>query len=160
MKQGSLVQQLALLTDVEAESCLNGVLKGLISLQPEFGDLLGSTEEMKEVLQAVASEAGQSVYLGNEPTGATRAKAIRSILVEAAQDAQLSPRLKGWLTSARPTLLDPVTGALVFAGIVLLLSTHVQIDYKREGKKKSLRVKVEKKPTPKKILGEFIAFLK
>jgi len=154
----SLYQKLALLTDAEAEQCLNGVLKGLMVAQPEYADLLSAPDQMAQVVQAAAADAGQAALQIGEVTSPERPKAIRAILAELAEDPALNPRLEAWLNTARPTLLDPVTSALVLAGIIMVLSTHIRVEYEDKGGKKHLRVKVEKKPTADKIMTKFFGF--
>ncbi|MGB8644419.1 MAG: hypothetical protein WCF84_04230 [Anaerolineae bacterium] len=149
-----LYPQLALLTDAEAEMCLNGLLKGLTVVEPEYAALVARPEEMESLLAQVAEQAGRpalTVPVSPHPDP----KAVRTILVQAAQDPELSPKLEAWLQTARPKLIEPVTTALVLAGIVLLLSTHVKVEYEDKGGKKHLKVMLEKKPTANKILDKF-----
>jgi hypothetical protein len=155
-----LYQRLTQLTDAEAELCLNGVLKGLVEMQPIYADLLASPQEMATIIRTVASGNEQAHSMVGEPTPQDRPKAIRVILTEIAEDPTLSPRLEAWLNTARPKLLDPVTSALVLAGIILLLSTHVNIEYEDQNGKKKFKVKVEKKPTDNKILEKFFNFFR
>src|SRR5688500_1886438 len=76
--------ELALLTDEEAELCLNGVLKGLTARDPNYEQVLNDPRQMTEVVTRVAAELGESTPpLANlEPK--QKPKAIRVILVEMA----------------------------------------------------------------------------
>lgn len=153
-----LYERLAQLTDAEAELCLNGVLKGLAEMQPKYADLLASPQEMASIIRTVASDSQQALPSVGEPTPQDRPKAIRVILTEIAEDPTLNPRLEAWLDTARPKLFEPVTSALVLAGIIFLLSTHVTIEYDNQAGKKKFKVKIEKKPTDIKILQKFFDF--
>jgi hypothetical protein len=51
--------------------------------------------------------------------------------------------------------LEPVTTALVLAGIIFLLSTRINIEYENQDGKKTLKVKVEKPKTSEKLLEKF-----
>lgn len=156
----NIYQTLALLTDADAELCLNGLMKGLVAEQPNYAELLASPKDMATVIQTVASESGKKFSTIGEVTPQERPKAIRLILATIAEDPALSPRLEAWFKTARSTLLEPVTSALVLAGIITALSTHVIIDYEVQNGKKKLKVKIEKKPTASRILGKFFAFFR
>ncbi len=147
-------QELALLTDAEAEMCLNGLLKGLTVTEPEYAALIARPQEMENVVAQVAEQVGTSVPAAPFPP-AERSKAVRAILVQVAQDPELGKRLEAWLQTARPKLIEPVTTALVLAGIILVLSTHVKVEYEDKDGKKHVKVTVEKKPTSNKILDKF-----
>lgn len=152
-----LIDQLALFTDLEAESCLNGLLKGLSITDSTFKQLLRSPTDIEDVVKLASAEVGRKILQTNEPSGPQRSKAIRILLVDIAQNPILSRRLENWLKTARPKLLEPVTTSLVLAGIVFVLSTHVKVEYDSAAGKKKLKVKVEKKPTAAKLLAKFFA---
>ena len=151
-------QELALLTDAEAELCLNGILNGLVAGEPKYANIVGSPREMETILKTIANDIGEPLDEVREVTPQERPKAIRTILTEIAEDPNLSPRLESWFKSARPTLIDPVTGALVLAGIIMVLSTHINVSYEEQNGKRNLQVKLEKKPTTEKVLSKFFAF--
>lgn len=153
-----LYQELALLTDAEAELCLNGVLKGLVATQPDLAEAMAEPKEMAKAVQMTAGELGKPLAAVSESKLKQRPKALRVVLVQIAEDPTLRPRLEAWLTTARPKLLEPVTSALVLAGIIMILSTHVSVEYEVKNGKKNLRVKIEKKPTAAKILEKFFPF--
>jgi hypothetical protein len=157
--RSDLREQLALLTDNEAELCLNGLLKNLSIIDPPYEQLLGSSEDMEALIQAASEHRG--VPLDRlDKSGPTRAKAIRRILVETTRDPDLAARLNAWLNTARPTLLEPVTSALVLAGVVLLLSTSISVEYSRDSSKSKLRIKVEKPGAPTKVIEKIAELLK
>lgn len=144
---------LARLTDAEVEQCLNGLLKGVSARQPVFGSLIQSPRDLRatalELTSGVALDSSLvDVLLGND------SKVIRGLLVEMAGKPEFSVSIVQWSATVRPTLIEPVTTMLVAAGIVMLLSTHIKVEYDRG--KKQLRVKVEKKPTSDGILRKIL----
>jgi hypothetical protein len=156
----TLNEQLAILTDAEAELCLHGLLKGLTVLDAKYQRLLGTPNDIAAVIEQAAAQNGISISKAIELTPGQRPKAVRMLLADIAADPQLSPRLEAWFKTSRPTLLEPVTSSLVLAGIVLVLSTHIKIEYEGAGSKKKLKIKVEKKPTAGKLLAKFAGFFK
>ncbi len=155
----NLYHKLALLTDNEAKICLNGVLKGLIALQPQYEALFASENQMQTVIEQITSEVGRSSSSAIDIIkDQDESKAIRLILTEIAENPEMNPRLEAWFSTARPKLLEPVTSALVIAGLILILSTGITIEYENQGGKKNLKVKVEKKATSSKILEKFFDF--
>jgi hypothetical protein len=151
------LEQVALLTDQEAESCLNGLLKGLSITDPTFKRLLRSPTDIQDAVRLVSADLGTEISQTDEPSTDQRPKVIRTVLVQIAKNPTLSPRLGNWLKTARPKLLEPVTTSLVLAGIVFVLSTDVKVEYANVAGKKKLKVKVEKKATASKLLEKFFA---
>ena len=68
----NLMHELAALTDGEAERCLNGILKGLAVTQPDFGQVLGSSEEMSKLLAESSAQAGLQSSRFKAPPDAAR----------------------------------------------------------------------------------------
>jgi hypothetical protein len=149
------IEQLALLSDQEAESCLNGVLKGLSVTDPTFERLLRSPTDVQDAVRLISVDLGTEISQTDEPSTDRKPKVIRTVLVQIAKNPTLCPRLDNWLKTARPKLLEPVTTSLVLAGIVFVLSTDVKVDYADVAGKKKLKVKVEKKATASKLLEKF-----
>lgn len=152
----NLLGRVALLTDVEAEACLNFILKGLAAGSPEYEKLLASPTALKDVVAAAAKECG--VTLPAEPTEApaSTAQAIRAILVVATEHADLSLRVQGYMDSGRKLRLEPVTTALVLGGIFLILSTEVEIKAeKRKGRQGTWSVKMKKPQLTESLLKQF-----
>jgi hypothetical protein len=151
--------ELALLSDAEAKNCLNGVLKGISAADPTFERLIASPKDMAYVfreiaLQATGSDKVDRIRIKDDP------KLVRSILVEIAQDPNFRPRLSAWLKTERPRLLEPVTSALVLAGIIMVLSAEVDLDVGQKDGKKYFRISVKKKATAARLLAKFFPFLK
>jgi hypothetical protein len=151
-----LHRDLALLTDAEARDTLNRIVAGAAAAQPDFERLVASPDDLSVVLNRVGDEVGLHVpaeivngRAGQQPKG------TRLVLIAMADDPELSPRVAAALAIKRATLLEPVTSALVLAGITLLLSVHVDIHYENDGGEQKLRVHVEKKPTSTSVIKKF-----
>ena len=72
----------------------------------------------------------------------------RELLREMAGDAELRPHLESWFEFDRPTLFDPITAALVLGGIVLVLSTEIDIKVSKDKDGKiEWKVQLKKPPT-------------
>lgn len=151
----NLYRKIALLTDAEAEDCIHGLLKGLTIENREYARLLQSPSDMEEVIKAAAVSAGVSspeVKAIDQPAGV---KVVRETLLELADDENFGPRVEAWIDGARPSLLEPVTTAVVLAGIILALSADVDVGYKNVDGKKSFWFNLKKKPTSDGLLKKF-----
>jgi hypothetical protein len=155
-----LYRELALLTDDEAKLCLNGLLKGLTIRNEDYESLLKSSDEMVELIKADAKTqaAAADKLLGLAPR--QEATAVRVILVELAADEELGPKLKALLEGARPTLLDPITISLVLGGIILVLSTSVEVGYEKENGKRKFKFHLKREGTSEKLLEKFFGIFK
>jgi hypothetical protein len=147
-------RKLALLTDEEAIKCINGLLHGLSIEREEFARLLQTPEDMKTVIQEAAENKISPIKLENI-SEEERSKAIRVLLVELADSDEFGRPMEAWIDGARETMLVPLAVPLVLAGIVLVLSTDIKIEYQNEDGKKKLHFKLEKSATTEKILGKF-----
>jgi hypothetical protein len=149
----TLDRKLALLTDEEAGNCLTGLLHGLSIEKDEFARLLQTPEDIKTVIQTAESKVSPATL--ENISLEEQSKAIRVLLVELGDTAEFRPAIEAWVDGARDTMLVPLAVPLVLAGIVLVLSTDVKIEYKNEDGKKKFHFKIEKSPTTEKILGKF-----
>ncbi len=150
-----LKHEIALMTDADAQNCLNGILKGWIATEEVYAEVVASKQEMTTVILTTAQELGQPLPAEIDRMPMDQTRAIRVILVAIADDLALSPRLEAWLRTQRPKLIEPVTTALVLAGITFLLSVHVKVDYESQDGSRKLKIQVEKKPTSETIIGKF-----
>jgi len=150
----TLLRKLAILTDEDAEKCLNGLLHGLTLEKPEYARLLGSTEDMEKVVEAAAEKRIQPERV-ETITPEERSRAIRVLLVELADHEKFGPEIETWIDGSRETMLVPLAVPLVLAGIVLVLSIDIEIEYKNEDGKKKFGFKLKKSATSEKILGKF-----
>jgi len=154
-----IYRELAALSDEDAELCLNGVLKGFIIARPQYADIVSAPPgDLAAAVRELASDLGESIERLGEPAPIDRPRAVRLILIAIAEDSDLQPRLLAWFSSARPTLLEPVTSALILAGIVMVLSTDIKVHYEMTNGKRHLQISVEKKATPNEIIQKIFGF--
>jgi hypothetical protein len=149
-----ILRKLAVLTDNDCEKCLNGLLHGLSLEKPEYARLLASPEDIQQVIRAAGENKIQPDNL-NPTSPEEQSRAIRVLLVELADHDQFTREMEAWIDGARETMLVPLAVPLVLAGIVLVLSTDFQIEYKNEDGKKKFGFQLKKSPTSEKILGKF-----
>lgn len=149
--------QIDALDDEEAVRRLNAVLKAMTVGSREKAMLVGNESELLKALRDAVAGAGADPHQVAEPTGvAARGAASRALLQEFASTPNTRPYVDRALTDDRAKLLEPVTTALVLAGIIFALSTDVQVEFTDEGGgKRKLSVKLHKKPTSDKILAKF-----
>jgi hypothetical protein len=83
---------------------------------------------------------------------------VRQILQLMASDKSFGEQLEGCL-GRRKTLIEPVTTALVMAGLIILLSTHVKISYENKNGEKNLKVSVDKPSAPKELIKKVLGVL-
>jgi hypothetical protein len=153
----AIYRKIALLTDDEAESCINGLLKGLTIENPDYARLLQSPSDMKKVIAAAATETGVSVAEVKDIEPQQGPKAVRHILLELADDQKFGLKVEAWIDGARPSLIEPVTTALVLAGIILALSANIDVGYK---KKDGFWFNIKKKPTSDSLLKKFFGLFR
>jgi hypothetical protein len=151
----TLSREIAVLTDPEAKNCLNGVLKGLAVSKQDLEALYASPEGMVNLLQQVGAEVSLADPGWEKLAARDDAKLLRTVLVEIAAQPELAPRISAWLKTNRPTLLEPVSTALVLAGIMALLQTEIEFAAGVKDGKKHFTFKLHKKPTTAKLLRLF-----
>lgn len=152
-----LETKLSQLTDKEANDALQALVKNLTILKPEYAALVASEAGMQSVAREAATAVGAALDGIAEPSKDRQPAIVRQLLATAAGDPALRPSLENYLGGKRETLLEPVTTALVLAGIVLVLSTHVKVEAKKKNGKTEWKVNIEKKPTSNPILKKFFA---
>lgn len=150
----SLQKKLESLTDEEAANCLNVLLHGLTIENQDFARLLETREDLQTVIQAAADNQTQSTMVENL-SAAEQAKAVRLLLLELSDRELFGSEMEAWIDGGRQTLLVPLAVPLVLAGIVLVLSTDIKIEYKNEDGKKKFVFKLQKSATSEKILSKF-----
>jgi len=154
-----LLQDLAKLTDAEAERCLKHVVAAYSAQKGyDFKKLVAQETDMAAAVAATATEVDVAIPSVAEVASAKKPAALRVVLVEMAAIPELSDHIRSWIESDRKTLLDPLTSALVLAGLVVILSVEVDIKYKDENGKRTIAVHVKKKPTSQRILQKIASF--
>lgn len=149
-----IYRRLALLTDEKALLALNRVIGGLLPANPN----LGHPAELKAIVSAVATQSHSKIEPQIDDAINDLSGAVRLLLAEFAEDDELRPRLSAALDMDRPVLVEPVTAALVLAGIVVLLQTRVSLKVKSKDGKTSVDLNLEKKPTADGIIKKFFNF--
>ena len=150
----TLYRKLAILTDEDAVKCLNGLLHGLTIEKPEYARLLGSPEDLEKIIQTAGDGKIQPERV-RVISPEEQSRAIRILLIELADHEKFGPELEAWIDGARETMLLPLAVPLVLAGIVLVLSTDIEVEYKHEDGKRRFGFKLKKSATSEKILGKF-----
>lgn len=152
----NLPEKIAKLSDLEAERCLNALLKQIAEERPVLQEVFTSPVLVTETIKSVGDQTGTGAV--SEDAIKDRPGAIRAILEEAANNPILAPRLEAWLSDGRRLLIEPITTTLILAGVVLVLSTHVKIEYEKKDGKKHLKIKVEKKASSESIIKKVLSF--
>lgn len=152
-----MLLELASLTDIEAKQCLNRVLSSVKETRPDVP--VTSPADLGNILKAAAALlSGQPLSPKADSSLRDPAKAIRILLLEFRENVELTARLEAALAADRSVLVDPITTALVMAGIVVILQTRFKMDFKRDkGNKSEFQVTVEKLPSSEGIIKKFFA---
>ena len=150
---------LALLTDGQVDRCLNHVISAYAATKGyDFKKFIAQPDQMIEAVKSVAAEVSVPLAGAGDVTAQNRPEAARVLLVEMAGIPELQSQIASWLQSDRKTLLEPITTALILAGLVTILSTEVDLEYKQENDKRKIGVKVKKPSAPKEILRKTASF--
>ena len=145
---------LALATDDDAKRALDVLLKGLSVQQPALAPYLNDEQTLQSIVQdAAPNEAAQVTSLEQGDP-----RAIRALLMQLATSDR-ADAVAAALTQ-RQKLIEPVTTAVVLAGIVLLLSTSFSVEFENVDGKKKLKVNVAKKETTEGLLARFFDLFK
>jgi hypothetical protein len=149
MKVQEKIEQLS---DHDVDKCLHGILKGFVGRNPDYARIVSSSTASEDVLRSVTEQVGKAIPSFDQ---AETSLMKRQILVALASDPATAPWVEAWVTGDRPTLLEPVTTAIILASIVMALSANFAVDLERKNGKTALKVHVDKKPTAKAILEKF-----
>jgi hypothetical protein len=160
MQSSNLTDQLAKLDAKDAERCLHILLKQFAEQDPAIAGALGSPDELRDAIATAAADLGNDVGAVHELAGTEREDAVRLVLAALVERDDTRPRVQGALTNLRHTRVDPVTAAVVLAGVVLVLSTEFEIQYEDVDGKKKLKLLIRKKATPPAILAKLFALFK
>jgi len=177
MDQDQLHQKLNELTDDEAERCLQVIIKGF-SVRHGYEELIASEQQLQDVVQQYNNliMAHKQKEVAKPPIGPSppttidpskieepqkRAEGVRMVLHAIADDDQLRPFLDSWFESGRPTLVDPITAALVLGGIVFVLSTDLSFKAKKGKDGKVLwEGELKRAATKESFLSKFFSLFK
>ena len=135
----------------------NRILSAFKETNPELP--ITSSEELGNILKAAAPLITGDQLAPMADSGLRdAAKAVRFVLLEFHSDPELKPRLQAALSVDRAVLVEPITTALVMAGIVVVLQTRFKLKFKRDKNGKSeVEVSFEKPPSSEGIIKKILA---
>jgi len=137
------------LTPVETENCLNCLLKSFAEEDELFRDVVAS--EDSSTLRSIALEiVGEGYSQRLSRVSARDPHVIQTLLMTMADDPNMSERLDGCLEQRRK-LIEPITTALVMAGLVLLLKSRISLKYEIKDGKKHFIFSFDKQPSREKF---------
>lgn len=144
------------LTDSQVRDCLGWVVKELTIREPVYEILFQEERTAKQALSDSLEALRFELPIPELVDEHKRVLAARRILVELAKGPFKSD-VERWLTDRREMLADPITWFAV-AGLILLLSTDVELNYSSDSRAKSkIKVNVRKRSisedTIKRIVG-------
>lgn len=146
--------ELASLTDMEAAQCLNRILSGIKSKRKDIP--VTSPNELSNILSAVAAKTGRALTPKIDEKLSNREKAVRVVLIEFLDEPDLKKLLERALASNRRVLVEPITTALVMAGIILVLKTRTHFKFKRDKNGKwEAEGSIDAKPSSEGLLKKF-----
>ena len=149
-------RELALLSDRQAQLVLNRIISGLVPANPE----LARPSDVKAVLTEVATRYQVEIEPNTDAAIKGQSEAIRLLLVDFADSDELRDRLAAALQMNREVLFDPITAALIMAGIVVLLQTKGHLAIKIQDGKTSVDFSLDKRPTTEGLIRKFFGFFK
>jgi len=163
MDRPELHREINQLTESDAERCLQVILRGF-AVRNGYEELLASPEQLQEVLRRYNElvMAHKQKEIPSQPPALEepekRTQAVREMLHLIADDEELHRNIDSWFASGRPTLVEPITAAIVLAGIVFVLSTDLKIKVRRNPDgKKAWDVDLKKEPTKDSIIAKFFS---
>lgn len=148
-------EKIALLTDAEVHKVLNRVIEGYAARNPNFP--VSDVGALSNILTQVSAKEGETVSPREDARMSDLAAAERTILLELSKDPSQLQFVEGAIKADRAVLVEPITTALVIAGIILVLETKFEISVTRKSGKAEFEVKLGKKPTDKSILKKFFS---
>ena len=140
-----IFEQLALLTDAEIRNVLNRILEGYAARNPNVP--IGDPEALDLLLKKAGEEFEQPIAPREDAKLGNRPRAERAVVVQLAGLPDQRPFVQGAIDNSRNVLIEPITTALVMAGIILVLQTQFDVKVSRKGGKTDYEIKVGKKPT-------------
>jgi hypothetical protein len=148
-------EKLALLTDTQAHNVLNRVIEGFVARNPNIP--VGDVKALTVILTTIGEAAGESVVPRIDSELTDKAVAERSLLVEMSRNPKQRGFVEGAIASNRQVLVEPITIALVMAGIVFVLETEYDVKVSRKHGKTEYDVHVGKKPADRSVITKFFS---
>jgi hypothetical protein len=109
-------EKIALLTDAEVHKVLNRVIEGYAARNPNFP--VSDVGALSNILTQVSAKEGETVSPREDARMSDLAAAERTILLELSKDPSQLQFVEGAIKADRAVLVEPITTALVIAGIL------------------------------------------
>lgn len=149
------LKRLEAITDEQAFDTLSRVVEGYAI---EFPDtMIVKEEDTKRVLTLVGEQVDVSVDPKLDSQLSNASKSARNILERLAETESGAERVGGALDRLEDARIEPVTMALIMAGIVLVLETEVDLKVSRKDGKTDFDISISKKPTDKSIISKIFS---
>lgn len=158
MTSDELRKRLLALDADKLQRLMQVVVKDHVDRHPETAEVLTSGELLAAALRQAADGAGLSPGAIVEPRD--KAEALRAIATALADEPSYAELLSNALAGGRATRVDPITAAIVLAGIVLVLQTRFDVGYDVENGKKKLHIKLSKAPTSESLITKLFGLFK
>jgi hypothetical protein len=153
-----ILEEVALLTDDQAHKVLNRVIAGYLARNPEIP--VGDPSALADILVKIGADAGESIAGQADDALRDQMAANRQVLVLLVRNAQGREFVQGAIKHSREVLVEPITTALVMAGVIFLLQIEFDVKVTRKDGKASLDIRVGKKPTDKSLIGKILGRFK
>lgn len=150
-----IFEKLALLSDAQIHGVLNRMIEGYAARNPNVP--VGDPEALALILTKAGQQVDEKVQPQIDAKIPDASVAEREILVRLSHDPAQVQFVEGALSNDRKVLFEPITTALVMAGIIFLLQTEFDVKISKKGGKTDYDVHVGKKPTDKSILQKFFS---
>jgi hypothetical protein len=147
--------QATLLTDDEARNVLSRLVEGFAARNPDFP--IADDKALANIITTIGQTEGEAVLPRRDSELTDQRKAERKLLVLLSQIPEQREFVEGAIALSRKVLLEPITTALVMAGIILVLQTQFDVRIKQKNGKSEYEVHVGKKPTDKSLLTKFFS---
>jgi|EndMetStandDraft_5_1072996.scaffolds.fasta_scaffold32366_2 hypothetical protein len=148
--------KIASLTDSEVHDVLNRVVTGF-AVRDRHHIPVNDTKVLTSILNQISDAADTPITPRVDRDLRDLAAIERELLNEMMHDEKLRPYVEGAIKADRSVLLDPITTALVMAGIVFVLGTKINIEITKKDGKAEYSVKLERTETSENIIAKFFA---
>lgn len=148
-------RRLEVVTDQEAFDTLNRIVNGYTIDHPD--SFIDNKEDTLRALEMAGVELGVPIEPQLDSQLSNVLKSAREVLVLLAGTVEGAKRVNGALDRLEDARIEPVTLALVMAGIVLVLETEVDVKISRQDGKTDFDISVSKKATDKSIINKIFS---
>ncbi len=155
-KQANLVRLLRARSDTEVMTLYSRLIIRVMTVRPVLGDIVGSLESMRSIVtQLLGSKA--AVLAEDEER---EADVVRAVLLDATGQEELADMLVDATRAGTDTVLEAVTDQPGLAGIVMVMLTHLEIDFEDRSVRTGLQATVPQKRVTRENLRNTIGALR